>query len=191
MISYLLAGPAEEPVTLAEAKAWLKVDGADEDALIATLITAARLHLESVTGRALLTQSWRLVLDAWPAGGEVRLPVAPLSALTAIRAFDEDGDEHAIGLAQFLVEAGGTPARLVLPGTVAGMPVLRQRFGIEIDYVAGFGDAADVPQELKQALLVLVAHWFEHRDAVVIAGSGAVIPFGFDRLIAPWREVRL
>jgi uncharacterized phiE125 gp8 family phage protein len=191
MISYLLAGPAEEPVTVAEAKAWLKVDGADEDALIATLITAARLHLESVTGRALLTQSWRLVLDAWPQGGEVRLPVAPLSALTAIRAFDEDGDEHAIGLAQFVVEAGGTPARLVLPGTVAGMPLLRQRFGIEIDYVAGFGEAADVPQELKQALLVLVAHWFEHRDAVVIAGSGAVIPFGFDRLIAPWREVRL
>lgn len=191
MISYLLAGPAEEPVTLAEAKAWLKVDGADEDALIGTLITAARLHLESVTGRALLTQSWRLVLDAWPPGGEVRLPVAPLSALTAIRAFDEDGDEHAIGLAQFLVEAGGTPARLVLPGTVAGMPALRQRFGIEIDYVAGFGEPADVPQELKQALLVLVAHWFEHRDAVVIAGSGAVIPFGFDRLIAPYREVRL
>jgi uncharacterized phiE125 gp8 family phage protein len=191
MISYLLAGPAEEPVTLAEAKAWVKVDGADEDALLATLITAARLHLESVTGRALLTQSWRLVLDAWPAGGEVRLPVAPLSALTAIRAFDEDGDEHTIGLAQFLVEPGGTPVRLVLPATVAGMPVLRQRFGIEIDYVAGFGEAADVPQELKQALLVLVAHWFEHRDAVVIAGSGAVIPFGFDRLIAPWREVRL
>ncbi len=191
MISYLLAGPAEEPVTLAEAKAWLKVDGADEDALIATLITAARLHLESVTGRALLTQSWRLVLDAWPAGGEVRLPVAPLSTLTAIRAFDEDGDEHTIGLAQFLVEAGGTPARLVLPRTVAGMPVLRQRFGIEIDYVAGVAAAADVPQELKQALLVLVAHWFEHRDAVVIAGSGAVIPFGFDRLIAPYREVRL
>jgi uncharacterized phiE125 gp8 family phage protein len=191
MISYLLAGPAEEPVTLAEAKAWLKVDGADENALIGTLITAARLHLESVTGRALLTQSWRLVLDAWPAGGEVRLPVAPLSALTDIRAFDEDGEEHTIGLAQFLVEAGGAPPRLVLPVTVAGMPVLRQRFGIEIDYVAGYGAAGDVPQELKQALLVLVAHWFEHRDAVVIAGSGAVIPFGFDRLIAPYREVRL
>jgi len=191
MISYLLAGPAEEPVTLAEAKAWVKLDGADEDALLATLITAARLHLESVTGRALLTQSWRLVLDAWPAGGEVRLPVAPLSALTEIRAFDEDGDGHTLALEQFLVAPGDEPVRLLLPATVAGMPVLRQRFGIEIDYVAGFGAAADVPQELKQALLVLVAHWFEHRDAVVIAGSGAVIPFGFDRLIAPWREVRL
>ena len=191
MISYLLAGPAEEPVTLAEAKAWVKLDGADEDALLATLSTAARLHLESVTGRALLTQSWRLVLDAWPAGGEVRLPVAPLSALTEIRAFDEDGDGHTLALEQFLVAPGDEPVRLLLPATVAGMPVLRQRFGIEIDYVAGFGAAADVPQELKQALLVLVAHWFEHRDAVVIAGSGAVIPFGFDRLIAPWREVRL
>lgn len=191
MISYLLAGPAEEPVTLAEAKAWLKVDGADEDALIATLITAARLHLESVTGRALVTQSWRLVLDCWPAGGVVRLPIAPMQTLTAIRAFDEDGDEHAIALAQFLAESGVMPARLILPATVDGMPALRQRLGIEIDYVAGFGAADAVPQELKQALLVLVAHWFEHRDAVVIAGSGTVIPIGFDRMIAPWREVRL
>lgn len=190
MISYLLAGPAEEPVTLGRAKAWLRVDGDDEDALIGTLITAARLHLENTTGRALVSQAWRLVLDKWPAGGEVRLPVAPLIELTAIRAFDEDGDDHAIPLAQFLT-AGNGSARLVLPANIAGMPALRPRLGIEIDYVAGFGDADDVPEDLKQALLVLVAHWFEHRDAVVIAGSGAVIPLGFDRLIAPWREVRL
>lgn len=190
MISYLLAGPAEEPVTLARAKAWLKVDGDDEDALIGTLVTAARLHLESTTGRALVNQSWRLVLDAWPAGGEVRLPVAPLHELTAIRAFDEQGDDHAIPMAQFLV-AGDGRGRLILPATVSGMPAIRSRLGIEIDYVAGFGDADDVPEDLAQALLVLVAHWFEHRDAVVIAGAGAVIPLGFDRLIAPWRELRL
>ena len=45
--------------------------------------------------------------------------------------------------------------------------------------------------DLRQALLTLVAYWFEHRDAVIVAGSGAVVPAGFDRLVAPYRRVRL
>jgi uncharacterized phiE125 gp8 family phage protein len=63
MTSYLIAGPGEEPVSLAEAKAFCRIDGTDEDALVSALITAARLHVESITGRALLTQTWRLILQ--------------------------------------------------------------------------------------------------------------------------------
>src|SRR5690242_18760477 len=62
MTSYLIAGPGEEPVSLAEAKAFARIDGSDEDALVGALIAAARLHVESLTGRALITQTWRLVL---------------------------------------------------------------------------------------------------------------------------------
>jgi uncharacterized phiE125 gp8 family phage protein len=192
MISYLLAGPAAEPVTLAEARAWLRLDGTDEDALVTTLVAAARIHVESTTGRALLTQSWRVVLDCWPIDRSVMLPVAPLQTLTEIRAYDEGGDASTIALAQFQAETAVAPARLLLPPSVGGMPALRQRLGIEIDYVAGYGDdGSDVPADLRQALLVLVAHWFEHRDAVITAGSGAVIPEGFDRMLTPYRRVRL
>jgi uncharacterized phiE125 gp8 family phage protein len=192
MISYLLAGPAEEPVSLAEAKAWLKLDDGAEDALVTTLVAAARIHVESTTGRALLTQSWRVVLDAWPADRSVRLPVAPLQSLTAIRAYDADGVAHSIGLVQFQSESAVAPARLLLPASVDGMPALRERLGLEVDYVAGFGDdPEDVPADLRQALLMLVAHWFEHRDAVIVAGSGGVIPIGFDHVVAPYRQVRL
>jgi len=191
MISYLLAGPAEEPVSLAEARAFLRLDSEAEDGLVSTLVAAARLHVESVTGRALVNQSWRLVLDAWPTDCVVTLPVSPLVSLTAITAYDEDGDDHAVPMAQFEAAAGVTPARLNLPRTVAGMPVLRERFGIEVDYVAGFGEADDVPSDLKRGVLALVAHWFEHRDAVLVAGSGAVIPPGFNQMISPYRQVRL
>lgn len=188
MISYLLAGPAEEPVSLAEAKAFLRVDDGAEDALITTLIGAARLHIEGVTGRALLAQSWRVVLDAWPEGGQVRLPVAPFMAVTEITAYDANGAGHDVPLAQFQSE----PDRLLLPSTVGGMPALRDRQGIEIDYVAGFGsDPEDVPHDIRQALLGLVAHWHEHRDAVIIAGSGAIVPSGFDRMVAGYKRVRL
>lgn len=188
MTSYLLAGPAVEPVSLAEAKAWLKVETGEEDGLIATLVAAARLHIEGVTGRALIMQSWRKLLDDWPADGTIRLPVTPLAALTAITAYDPDGADHAIGLAQITMDGEA----LRLPPVVDGAPALRARQGIEIDYVAGFGDAPDdVPADLRQALLVLVAHWYENRDAVIVAGSGAVVPDGFDRLIARRKRVRM
>lgn len=187
MISYLLAGPAEEPVSLAEAKAFLRLDGDAEDGLVTTLIAAARLHLESVTGRALVSQGWRAVLDRWPPDGAVRLPVKPVTELSAVRVFDEQDDEHELDLGQFQFE----PSRLLLPETIEDLPVLRERLGIEIDYVAGYGAAADVPADLKQALLALVAHWFEHRDAVIVAGSGAVVPAGFDRLVGSYRQARL
>lgn len=182
MISYLLAGPAEEPVSLVETKAFLRLDGDAEDGLVLSLIAAARLHVEATTGRALVRQSWRLVLDAWP--DEVRVPVSPVIEVTTARAFDEQDDEHELDIGGMLV-AGD---RLLLPAAVDGMPVLRPRLGIELDYVAGFGDAADVPPDLKQAVLALVAHWFEHRDLAV---ADAVSPPGFDRLVAGYRQVRL
>lgn len=188
MISYLLAGPAEEPVSLVEAKAFLKVDDVAEDGLIATLIGAARMHVEGVTGRALLAQSWRVLLDAWPDDRVVKLPVTPFMALSEITAYDTAGAGHDVPLAQMLRE----PDRLLLPSEVAGMPVLRERQGIEIDYVAGFGtEPGDVPADIRQAMLLLVAYWFEHRDAVIVAGSGAVVPSGFDRLVAGHKRVRL
>jgi uncharacterized phiE125 gp8 family phage protein len=188
MTSYLLAGPAEEPVSLAEAKTFLKVDDLAEDALITTLIGAARLHVEGVTGRALLAQSWRVVIDRWPENGVVKLPVSPLLSVTAITATDDNGASHDIGLAQFGSEAD----RLLVPRVVVGMPALQERGGIEIDYVAGYGsERQDVPADLRQAVLGLVAHWYEHRDAVIVAGSGAVVPSGFDRMVARHRQVRL
>lgn len=188
MISYLLAGPAEEPVSLGEARAFLKVDDGAEDALITTLIGAARLHVEGVTGRALLAQSWRVVLDHWPDDRQVKLPVTPFMAVTEITAYDAAGAGHEVPLTQFLSE----PDRLLLPAHVAGMPLLRERQGIEVDYVAGFGtEPEEVPADIRQALLMLVAYWYEHRDAVIVAGSGAVVPWGFDRMVSQYKRVRL
>ncbi len=188
MTSYLLAGAAQEPVSLAQAKAFLRLDDEAEDGLVATLIGAARLHVEGITGRALLGQSWRVVLDQWPENGRVKLPVTPFINVTQITAYDPEGVAHTVPLAQF----GSEPDRLMLPRVVDGVPMLRERHGIEIDYVAGFGtEPEDVPADLRQALLTLVGYWFEHRDAVIVAGSGAVVPTGFDRLVARHKQVRL
>jgi len=192
MTAYLLSGPAAEPVSLDDAKAYLRLDSDDEDALVTTLVTAARLHVEGATGRALLTQSWRLVLDDWPSVGLLRLPVGPLQSLTAITAYDINGDPVTLSTDGVLWDAQAAPSLLYLPAGFGDGVVLRPFQGVEIDYVAGYGtDPADVPATLRQALLLLVAYWFENRDAVVLAGSGSVIPSGFDQLVGPYRSIRL
>ncbi len=188
MISFPLAGPAGEPVSLAQAKAALRVDDEAEDGFIATLIGAARRHLEAVSGLALLSQSWRVVLDAWPKDRRVILPRRPLIALLAVTLYCDDGEPHLLDLDDVRTE----PGRLILPRGPSEGVALQARGGIEIDFSAGFGTTADaVPADLSAAMLVLIGHWFEHRAAVFAAGAGAVVPSGFDRLLAPYREVRL
>ena len=85
MASILLTPPAVEPLSLAEAKAFLRVETADDDSLIAALIAAGRIHVERQAGLALITQGWRLVLDCWPENGRIALRPAPVKALIAAR----------------------------------------------------------------------------------------------------------
>ncbi len=192
MTSFLLSGPALEPVTLVEAKQFIRLEDSSEDSFITTLIAAARLHVESTTRRALIAQSWRVICDNWPSERTVTLPVSPMISLTAITAYDVDGNATSLALAQFQPETKVAPARIFLPRPVSDAPALRERSGIEIDYVAGYGSAqSDVPADLRQAVLSLVGYWFENRDAVVIAGSGSVVPSGFDRMISGFKSIGL
>src|SRR4029079_17469588 len=102
MPSMLLSGPAVEPVTLAEAKAYLRVEHDDDDDVIAALIAGARVHVEAQTRRALITQSWRIVRDFWPEGGCIAVLPAPLRELTAVRVYRLDGSTEAIDTAAFI-----------------------------------------------------------------------------------------
>jgi len=85
MTPLALAPPTAEPVTLAEARQFLRLDQTEEDDLLATLITAARLMIEAGAGRCLIEQRWRVVLDRWPADGAIRLPLSPVMRIEAAR----------------------------------------------------------------------------------------------------------
>ena len=186
----LITGPAGEPLSLAELKAYLRVSGESEDTLIGEIAIAARRHVEALTGLALVTQSWRLTLDQWPSGMGAQKPVAlarpPVQAVTGVSIHDGDDwqamDEDAYTLVP------GHPARLLLeripprPAPAAG--------GIRIDFTAGFGNAASVPQSLKQAIRYLAAHYHERRTPHAETRIEAV-PDTVAALLAPWREVRL
>jgi uncharacterized phiE125 gp8 family phage protein len=185
----LLSGPAVEPLSLAEAKAHLRLDAADEDALVERLIAAARAKVESDTRLVTIAQAWRVSLEAWPRQRTVTLPVQPLLAVDVVRALDGAGVATIVPASDYEVdfEAGTVTAKAAAgfaPGVSAG--------GFEIDFTAGFGPAgADVPAPLRQAMLMLAAHWFEQRSAVAVGDLPQTVPAGVAALTAPYRRMTL
>src|SRR6185437_12960954 len=106
MSSILLTPPAAEPLALDEARAFLRLDTHDDDEIVVALIAAARLHIETQTRRALITQGWRLTLDAWPADGRIAVRPGPLRDLTAARVTDLAGNATALDLQHFVPDLG-------------------------------------------------------------------------------------
>jgi len=179
----LVTPPAAEPVSLADAKAHLKLDTADEDTLIATLITAARARAEWYTGRALLTQSWVLKLDVFPADGIVEIPLPPLLGVSEV-AFNTPDDLRTVQPASsYRVDAASEPARVVF----AQQPsLLRATDALEIAFSAGYGDAPSVPAAIRQAILIIAADLYSHRgDDNAICGPQA------QALLAPYKVFKL
>lgn len=179
-----ISAPGVEPVTLAEAKAHMRLDGGDEDALVTALIGVARGYLEHTTGLLLITRGMRLYLDRWPKSGIVRIAHGPVRRIDAVTVYDGEGAPRAVALAGHRLDGFGRPARFWLADPPAPG---RCQNGIEIDFTAGFGDSgADVPDELKRALLMHVALMFSYRGAVAPADQPAAAPAGYDRLVAPY-----
>jgi uncharacterized phiE125 gp8 family phage protein len=175
--------PLAEPVTLAELKAHLRIDADDENDLLESLVRVARAHLEAVTGVALISQGYRLALDDWPSEGVIQLLRTPVQTIDAILLYDADGVEQTLDLSGLLLDGSAHPARLAMrqrprPGQAIN--------GIEIEFTAGFGSGAEVPPELKRAVLIHAAYLHEFRGAVTPDMQPAAIPPGYDRLIAPW-----
>ena len=190
MALVLTSAPVSEPVTVPEAKAHLRVDGEAEDALIASLILTSRLHIESALGLALITQSWRLSLDSWPGAPQIELPLHPLQSVDEVRVINEAGDAALVSASQYLVDIASQPPRLIRRTAIA-VPSQPAR-GIEIDFTAGFGDEADdVPAPIRQALLLLVAHWYEHRDPIEVGATETAVPAAVSQLLLPYRIARL
>lgn len=191
MSSILLTPPAVEPVTLAQAKAYLRVEHDDDDDVISALIAAARIHIEAQSRRALITQTWRLRRDFWPGDGRLEVVPAPLGDLLAARVYDSAGTPHAFDLAAFTTDRAAAPAVVAFaPGTLP-LPG-RAVAGIEIDFVAGYGAApADVPEPLRQAISLLVTHWYENRGLIAVGHTVAVLPASVAAMIAPYRVLSL
>ena len=185
--SVITSAPASEPVTAAELRTHLRTDSTElPDAEANALITDARTEIENMTGIAFITQSWRLSLDRWPAGGEawwdgvremsitelynrntyqsVALPRYPLSSVTSVTVYDEDSNSTAITVANvFDVDTYQTPGRMTLKRGQTWPVALRANDAIQIVYVAGYANAGAVPSPMKRAVKQLAAFLYAHR----------------------------
>lgn len=184
----LLTPPAVEPVTLSEAKAHLRVEHDADDAVIPDMITAARSWIEDLTGTALITQTWRMSVDAWPET-TITLAPTPLQSVSSVKVFALDGNSTTISSSAYDLLSVGRNARLLRTSGAVWPAPTRTRGGIEIEFIAGYGDgASDVPRVLRQALLMCVAHLYENRE---LLGEGLPLPAGVEALLAPFRSPKL
>ena len=185
--------PVVEPVSLAEAKLHMRVEVTEDDALIAGLITAAREHLESTSRPqlAMLTQTWRYVADAWPTGDTLELRPWPLQSVSSIKYTDEDGTEATLASTEYVVDTYSEPGRVRLKSAASWPSVtLAALNGLAVEFVAGYGDTpGDLPQRLRQAVLLLVAHWYENREPVLVTGAvPKELPLAVAALMRHWRR---
>ncbi len=183
----ILQSPACEPVSLREAKDYLRVEVDKDDALVTKLIKSARLLVEEFTSRSLIAQTWRLQIPSAPAPHEssitgyvnrrqdrILLPRSPFIKLAGCPKIDE----HEVK--KYHVITGFNQAMVCLNRELTG------RESLQIDFVCGYGEFADdVPEVFKQAICTLVAEMYENRGGEVVINKGTA------KMLKPYQVVRL
>jgi len=181
--------PTAEPLTVAEAKAHLRVDISDDDTLIGDYISAARQYAEGVTRRAFVEQTWDFTLDRFPVGA-IRLPIQPVSSVTYVQYVDTAGATQTFtegtspDVTKYDVFTDG-PRATIVPKYNLTWPDTRDHPGVvTVRFVAGY---ATFPEDLKQALKLLVGHQYENREAVIFGFSTVQsLPLGVQSFLSPY-----
>lgn len=191
----LVSAPASEPVSLPELKAFAKVDGSDEDALLTSLISSARRACEEFTKRAFITQTWKLVLDRFPLDDErdpmealllaasardaIDLPRQPIQSIEHIKTTSGSNSQTTVSSATYALDASG--GRVLLNDGYFWPTDLRDAAAVEVEYVCGYGDdSSDVPDPIRHAILLYAYAMYSSR----VCGD---LPENTKALLAPFK----
>lgn len=203
----LMSPPGSEPVTLQQAKNHLRLETAADDDYISTLIQVAREKVEADTWRGIILQTWELALDTFPwcegcalnlqwhdgrtcPGREIRLPKGQVQGVFWVKYDDAAGNEQIFDPSKWLVD-GFPPARIVLKANEF-WPILDGYYypnikSVRVQYQVGYGEPDTVPAGLKQAMLLLISQFYEHRTPEVIGPLVSPVQLSYDALIRPYR----
>ena len=183
----IATAPAAEPVTTSEAKLHMRVDHSTEDTYIAALIKLARADVERITNLALINQTWDWFLDDFPVS-PFKIPYYPLASITSIKWKNKIGTEATVTNTNYVVDIKSRPGRVKLISSYSWpTDELYPLNAITIRFVAGFGASGSyVPEKYRQAILLLVAHYYENREAVYasVGGNVQMLPMGVTALLA-------
>lgn len=180
----LTTAPAAEPVSTAEAKTHMRVSTSADDTYIDTLIKAARMDSENFQHRQLITATYTLTIDRFPTADYIDLPRPPLQSVTSVKYYDNAGTQQTFSSSYYTVDISTAPGRIYVDRDT-GWPsdVDDRRNAVEIIYVAGYGNAGtDVPQTTLHAIKIKAAHWYEHREPIIVGAPVASVPDSAKRL---------
>lgn len=150
MPTRLITPPAALPVSLAEAKLNLRIDGDEQDSTIEAWLHGITAHAEHITGRSFINQTWRVTLDEFP--DAIELPV-PVSSVT-VKYLDEAGAEQTLDPADYIVDSVSEPGYAV-PGVGKAWPTTCDRINaVNVDVVSGYGASeAYIPNGIKTYII--------------------------------------
>ncbi len=163
----VVTAPASEPLTLAQAKAHLRVLHSDEDSLIEGLIKSARAYIESATGQCLISQTLEEYFDCFPRGRVIELTRYPVTSLTSVSYLNaQDGTTYTPfdATGNYALDSISIPARAVLLNGKSWPTADNDANAVKIRYVAGRATAADVDPKILQAMYLLIGYYYQNRE---------------------------
>lgn len=181
----LTTAATENPLTLEEVKAALRVTSDDEDAYIGALLAAATRYVETATARQLVTATWTMGMDCFHP--TITVPKPPLQSVSSITYVDTSGTTQTLSASLYQVDTASLPGRII-PAYGESWPSTREVLAaVTVVFLAGYGGASAVPDELKLAIRMLVGHWFENREPVAVGNIVSDIPMSVEALLSHYR----
>jgi uncharacterized phiE125 gp8 family phage protein len=175
--------PTVEPLTLAEVKNFLKEEQATNNDLITAMIVSARKIAEGKCNRRLVTQTVKLSLDDFPSE-DIEIQGSPIQSISTVKYYDDDNNLQTLAATNYQLDITEEPARFGISST-GEWPSVYDRFNaVEITFVAGYGLAAAVPDNIKQAMYFMIGHWYENREDVVVGRQVNEVPQASEALLA-------
>lgn len=184
--------PAVEPVTLSEAKAHCRIDSTDDDAYIATLISAAREWCEQYLDRSLVHTQWVMRFDKFPPDGtmDIELPRPPMATAgtataVALTFTYENGTTATYSTASYRVDRNGVPGTVKTLYGQTWPPHLQDDNAISVTWWGGYGaSGTSVPAAIRHAMLMLVCFWYENRSTVLVGSISKQLEFAVESLLS-------
>jgi len=181
-------GPTIPVVDLAVLKEHVRIDAdlTDQDAVLGAYHDAAVSWVEEYTGRSLTTQTWQIAAPTFP--HRFWLPrAAPLQSVTFVKYYDTANALTTLSSSVYTLPAFAEPAVIRLAYAQTWPSVYEREDAVQVEYVTGATSAASVPAPLRQAVQLLVGHWYAHRESVIVGTSAMETPMAVESLCAPYR----
>ena len=183
---YRSVAPALEPVSISEAKAFLRITDSDQDTEVSGLISSAREYVEAALNRSLMTQTWVLRLRCFEE--PIVLPNPPLISVSSITYLDIDGTSQTLSSSVYTVDTYREPSGIVLAYAQSWPSTRDQINAVTITYTAGYGGSSDtVPASIKHAIKILISHWYENREPVITGSIIQEVPLSVDAILTPFK----